>query len=439
MNSIFTAYSDLWRKYFPDHWSLYRLKDLIVSSRGGVWGDDSKSDVNDIVCYRIADFDYPNYCLKFDNLTLRNILPTQQEGRLLKYGDLLLEKSGGGEKMPVGRVVFVNSYQRAVCSNFIQVLSISDKASSRYLLYLFNSIYTNRVNTLFFNQTTGIQNLQTSYYLSQEVLLPPIDEQEAIAAFLDKKCEKIGREIELLERKADAYKRLRCSLINRAVTRGLNPKVPLKPSGNDWIGYIPAHWSLHPLRSFITLISPETKDDRDFQLLSVTRDKGVIVRGERGEDGNNNRIPDDLSNYKVVQKNQFVINKMKAWMGSFGVSDYDGIVSPAYYICDVHNIYEPFLSLAIRGKLYTNFFWKYSKGIRVDQWDMSPLALKEIPFVTPPTVEQKEIVAYIEEKCSKIDAIIEKIATKVERLKELKRSLINEVVTGKRAITTCKP
>ena len=112
----------------------------------------------------MADFDYPNYCLKFDNLTLRNVLPSQQENRLLHYGDLLLEKSGGGDKMPVGRVVFVNSNQPAVCSNFIQALTINDKASSRFILYLFNSIYSNRVNTLFFNQTTGIQNLQTAYY-----------------------------------------------------------------------------------------------------------------------------------------------------------------------------------------------------------------------------------------------------------------------------------
>jgi len=160
------------------------------------------------------------------------------------------------------------------------------------------------------------------------------------------------------------------------------------------------------------------------------------MRGARGEDGNNNRVPDDLSNYKVVNKNQFVINKMKAWMGSYGVSRFDGIVSPAYYICSVHNICEPFFSLAIRCKLYTNFFWKYSKGIRIDQWDMSPLALKEIPFVTPPKDEQKAIVAYLDEKCTKIDVIIEKINSQIERLKELKRSLINEVVTGKRAINT---
>ena len=279
-------------------------------------------------------------------------------------------------------------------------------------------------------------NISQKIVANMLIDVPPVAEQEAIAAYLDKECEKIGREIELLERKADGYRRLRRSLINRAVTRGLNPNAPLKPSGNDWIGDIPAYWSVEPLRRFLTLISPERKGDSDLQLLSVTRDKGVIIRGAKGEDGNNNRIPDDLSDYKIVHRNQFVVNKMKAWMGSYGVSQYDGIVSPAYYICDVHNIFEPFLSVAIRCKMYTNFFWKYSKGIRVDQWDMSPLALREIPFVTPPITEQREIVAYLDEKCAKIGAIVEKIETKIERLKELKRSLINEVVTGQRAINT---
>ena len=351
--------------------------------------------------------------------------------RVVKKGDVLIST--------------VRTYLRAIAdidwdaeniiaSTGFAVYTPNNKINTRFLAYAAKS--TEVINQICANSKgVSYPAIQAPILSAVEIPYFDIKAQEAIAAYLDRECEKIGRQIELLERKADAYKRLRRSIINRAVTRGLNPHAPLKPSGNDWIGNIPAHWSLNPLRSFITLISPEKKEDRDSQLLSVTRDKGVIVRGERGEDGNNNRIPDDLSNYKVVQKNQFVINKMKAWMGSYGVSNYDGIVSPAYYICDVHNIYEPFLSLAIRCKLYTNFFWKYSKGIRVDQWDMSPLALKEIPFVIPPNVEQKGIVAYLDEKCGKIDAVIEKIGSQVERLKELKRSLINEVITGKRAIT----
>lgn len=157
------------QKSAPAHWQIRRFKDIITSSRSGIWGDEEKGDANDIVCYRVADFDYSNLCLKFDNITYRNVLPEQANEKLLSEGDLLLEKSGGGEKMPVGRVVLVNSPQRAVCSNFIQALSVNKKQSARFVLYLFHSIYSNRINTLFFNQTTGIQNLKTAHYLAQEI------------------------------------------------------------------------------------------------------------------------------------------------------------------------------------------------------------------------------------------------------------------------------
>lgn len=222
MISIFTVYSDICKKSAPAHWQIRRFKDIITSSRSGIWGDEEKGDANDIVCYRVADFDYSNLCLKFDNITYRNVLPEQANEKLLSEGDLLLEKSGGGEKMPVGRVVLVNSPQRAVCSNFIQALSVNKKQSARFVLYLFHSIYSNRINTLFFNQTTGIQNLKTAHYLAQEIFLPPYSEQEAIAAYLDKECEKIGRKIELLERKAGC----------------LQPtsSLPDQPRRHPWIG-----------------------------------------------------------------------------------------------------------------------------------------------------------------------------------------------------------
>lgn len=433
MKTIFTAYSDTWRQYFPAHWSLCRIKDFIESSRAGVWGDESKSDVNDIICYRMADFDYPNYCLKFDNLTLRNILPNQQEGRMLKYGDLLLEKSGGGEKMPVGRVVFVNSNQRAVCSNFIQALTVSDKASPRFVLYLFNSIYTNRVNTLFFNQTTGIQNLQTPYYLSQEIAMPPIDEQVTIAAYLDRECEKIGHQIELLERKADAYKRLRRSIINRAVTRGLNPNAPLKPSGIPFLGNVPQHWVIRRIKSLFderVELSGTGKED----LLSVSEYYGVAKRADKVE-GENISRSDSLEGYKLCYINDIVSNIMLAWKGSLGRTSYDGIVSPAYGVYKpIGKLNSRYYHYLFRTEIYKGIFRTNSRGIIESRLRLYTPNFLAIQTIYPPVEEQKEIVAYLDEKCGKIDAIIEKIGTQVERLKELKRSLINEVVTGKRAI-----
>ncbi len=382
----------------------------------------------------MADFDYPNYCLKFDNLTLRNVLPSQQENRLLHYGDLLLEKSGGGDKMPVGRVVFVNSNQPAVCSNFIQALTINDKASSRFILYLFNSIYSNRVNTLFFNQTTGIQNLQTAYYLSQEIALPPVAEQEAIAEYLDKECEKIGRNIELLERKADAYKRLRRSIINRAVTRGLNLDVPLKPSASSLTDKIPEHWNERRIKDFF--IETSIKGFPKEPMLCATQSRGVIPQSMY-----ENRVVaalTGLENMKLVEKGNFVIS-LRSFQGGIEYAHYRGIISAAYTILGLDgNNSKEYFRYFFKSPTLIKLMKKCVTGIREGQ-NINYTVLKYEKVPLPPYIEQQQIAAYLDEKCGKIDAIIEKIGTQIERLKELKRSLINEVVTGKRAIIINKP
>lgn len=436
MNSVFTAYSDLYRDSFPPHWRVCRFKDIIISSRGGVWGEEAQSDEYDIVCYRMADFDYSNFCLKFDNLTYRNIHPSQQEGRLLAEGDLLLEKSGGGEKMPVGRVVYVNSDQPAVCSNFIQALSVSHHTSSRFILYLFNSIYTNRVNTIFFNQTTGIQNLQTPYYLSQEIVLPPISEQEAIVAYLDKECEKIYREIKLLKRKADAYTRLRCALINCAVTRGLNPNVPMKPSGIPWIDFLPAHWEIKRGKSIFQEIYREVRPEDG--TVTCFRDGEVTLRTNRRTTGFTESEKE--IGYHGVRVGDLVIHQMDAFAGSIGISDSDGKCSPICIVCQP--LYKDkavlkYYCQLLRMMAHRGFIQSLAKGIRERTTDFRYKTLVTLHFPVPPFQEQQEIAAYLDEKCAKINAIIEKIDFKIERLKELKRSLINEVVTGKRAIKTC--
>lgn len=434
MISIFTVYSDICKKSAPAHWQIRRFKDIITSSRSGIWGDEEKGDANDIVCYRVADFDYSNLCLKFDNITYRNVLPEQANEKLLSEGDLLLEKSGGGEKMPVGRVVLVNSPQRAVCSNFIQALSVNKKQSARFVLYLFHSIYSNRINTLFFNQTTGIQNLKTAHYLAQEFFLPPYSEQEAIATYLDKECEKIGRKIELLERKADAYSRLRRSLINRAVTRGLAPNVSLKPSGDKWIGYIPQHWGYERVEKYF---HNNTSYNKDFQYKHAFKFfKGTIIH--KDETFEEDEYQDTYEKYTIVEPNDIIINGLNLNYDlksmRVGKVTENGIITSAYIVLrPYNNVYSDFFNYLFKAFDYRKFFHGMGKGIRLTL-SFNELRYFEIPV--PPIEEQKEIAAYLDEKCAKIDAILEKINTEVERLKELKRSLINEVVTGQRAIDT---
>lgn len=177
-----------------------------------------------------------------------------------------------------------------------------------------------------------------------------------------------------------------------------------KDSGVPWIGDIPGHWEVHQLRKYLSLVSDKGYPDE--QLLSVTRESGVIIRNTDSKEENHNFIPDDLSNYKLVKQGQFAVNKMKAWQGSYGVSQHHGIVSPAYYVCNLNNINPAFFSVAIRSKAYVPFFTQMSKGIRSGQWDLSPIALKQIFFIEPPLVEQEKIVAFLDKQTNLIESCI---------------------------------
>ena len=169
----------------------------------------------------------------------------------------------------------------------------------------------------------------------------------------------------------------------------------------------------------------------DLPLLSVVREKGVIKRDIENFDENHNFIPDDLSNYKVVKVGQLAMNKMKAWQGSYGISSHDGIVSPAYFVFNVHGVSGEFFHAALRSKAYVPFFTQASDGVRVGQWDLAESRMKEISFFFPPVSEQVAIVRFINDATADICAAISRLEREIELLREYRTRLVADVVTGK--------
>mgnify|MGYP001642999577 CR=1 FL=1 len=259
--------------------------------------------------------------------------------------------------------------------------------------------------------------------------LPPLSEQRAIVAYVERKGRQIDAYIARQAEQIERLKELRQTIISHAVTRGIHPYTRFRPTGIPWIPEVPEHWEVRKLRHFIEMISE--KNHPQEPLLSVVRDQGVIFRDVTSKEENHNAIPDDLSGYKLIEKGHFAINKMKAWQGSYGVSSYRGIVSPAYYTCRLNFEYKAYFNLAIRSDAYVPFFTQYSKGIRVGQWDLSPVGLKEIPFFLPPLFEQRAIVAYIEKKTAAIDRMINACRKQMELMKAYKQRLISDAVTGR--------
>ncbi|MCG9879713.1 MAG: restriction endonuclease subunit S [Bacteroidia bacterium] len=196
----------------------------------------------------------------------------------------------------------------------------------------------------------------------------------------------------------------------------------------EWIGEIPNDWKAERLASILNNVAERNRTD--LPLLSITREKGVILRDLDNEEENHNFIPDDLSNYKVLRKGQFGMNKMKAWQGSYGISEQDGIVSPAYFIFQLRDdLVSRYFHLAIRSQLYISFFGSASDGVRIGQWDLSRDRMKNIPFLIPPLEEQNAIAAFLDRKTALIDQAIDIKQKQIELLKERRQILIHKAVT----------
>lgn len=326
------------------------------------------------------------------------------------------------------------------------VSSLTGIVSPAYFIYdvdytdlipqFFNTAIRSRAYIGFFNQASdgvriGQWDLDEAHMRNIPLFVPTLEEQNAIVDYLDKKCAEIEELISRRQAIIERLKELKQSIIAEAVTKGLNPEVPMKESGIDWIPDIPVHWKVVRLRN---LLHKTTEKGRpDLPLLSVVRELGVILRDVESKEENHNYIPDDLSNYKVLREGQFVINKMKAWQGSYSVSSLTGIVSPAYFIYDVDysGLTSQFFNTAIRSKAYIGFFNQASDGVRVGQWDLDEAQMRNIPLFVPTLEEQNAIVAYLDKKCAEIDELVARQEQIIEKLKELKTSTIAHVVTGK--------
>jgi type I restriction enzyme S subunit len=210
-----------WLGDVPVHWEVRRMRASVTDCVNGIWGSDPDGE-SDITCVRVADFDRKNLRVSLQRKTIRSISSSARSRRLLQRGDLLLEKSGGGDKQPVGAVVIYNHDEPAVCSNFVARLSIHEGYEPKFVNYLFSALYACRVNVPSIKQTTGIQNLDSKSYLAERAGFPSKIEQQKIAAYLDKACQGFATAIEKLENEIQLLTEYRIRLVADIVTGKLD-------------------------------------------------------------------------------------------------------------------------------------------------------------------------------------------------------------------------
>jgi type I restriction enzyme S subunit len=215
-------------RHAPAHWRTVRLKQTVAACRSGVWGEEARGGTEDVICVRIADFDRLRLRTDLRDPTMRFIPPAYRRGRMLAAGDLLLEKSGGGDGQPVGAVVIHESHAPAVCSNFIARISVAPGFDARYLCYLHAALYRLGVNRRSISQTTGIQNLDCKCYLEELVRVPEYEEQTQIASLLDRKTALLDGLVRVKQRLLDVLRERRETLITQNIGTDSRKRTRLK-------------------------------------------------------------------------------------------------------------------------------------------------------------------------------------------------------------------
>ena len=407
-----------WLGEVPEHWEIKPIKSLYTRVKKTGFEQETLLSVYREYGVIIKSSRDDNHNRASDDLS-----PYQ----LVNIGDLVINKMKAWQGS-----LAISEYKGIVSpAYYIYTPIITDILNDKFI---HNQIRSKYFVQSYKNFSKGIRvgqwDLENDLFVRINLYIPPLSEQTQIANYLDKETAKIDTLIAKQEKLIELLEEQRKSVISHAVTKGLDPNAPMKDSGIEWLGEVPEHWEIKPIKSLYTRVKKTGFEQET--LLSVYREYGVIIKSSR--DDNHNRASDDLSPYQLVNIGDLVINKMKAWQGSLAISEYKGIVSPAYYIytpiiTDILN--DKFIHNQIRSKYFVQSYKNFSKGIRVGQWDLENDLFVRINLYIPPLSEQTQIANYLDKETAKIDILITKQKRLIEKLKEYRASVISHAVTGK--------
>jgi type I restriction enzyme, S subunit len=278
--------------------------------------------------------------------------------------------------------------------------------------------------------TSDMWSLRPEHFKMIYTPEPPPDEQAAIVRFLDWANGRLERAIRAKRKVIALLNEQKQAIIHRAVTRGLEPSVPLKPSGIPWLGDIPQHWEVRRAKYLFREVDERSSDGSE-ELLSVSHLTGVTPRSQK------NITMFKAASYaghKLCRPGDLVVNTMWAWMGALGVSTYSGIISPAYAVYrprQPKGIVGIYMDGLLRSRPYVSNIICHSTGLRASRLRLYPEEFFRLPIIQPPPEEQERIVERIHGETAELDAAISRLEREIELLREYRTRLVADVVTGK--------
>ncbi|MBI4656455.1 MAG: restriction endonuclease subunit S [Elusimicrobia bacterium] len=429
-----------WLGDIPTHWGIKRIKTILVKNDGGVWGEDF--DDNGTIVLRSTEQTIDgNWCIT--EPAKRRLSAHEYTSAVLKEGDLLITKSSGST-LHIGKTSIVTKEIEALncCySNFMQRLRPHKDAVPRFLWYVLNGELGRKQFDYLSNTTTGLANLNSEVIGNVCATLPLIEEQRAIASFLDRETERIDALIAKKERQIELLQEKRSALISHAVTKGLNPNAPMKDSGVAWIGKIPAHWEVRKIKSLATKIG-SGKTPRGGSEIYV--DSGVMLLRSQNIHFDGLRLDDvvfigpeidmGMSNTRV-QPQDVVLNITGAslgrsclipeGMGPSNVNQHVCIIRPRQKDVLPYYLYATICSNPIQSQIFACENGVSREGLNFQQ-------VGNILTTLPLDInEQAKIVEYLNHETERIDMVSAKIKESIYKLREYRTALISAAVTGK--------
>ena len=345
-------------------------------------------------------------------------------GKIYK-NDVLLVKDGA----TIGKVAIAERLPAAksAVNEHVFLLRFAQPNSPKFYFYFLQS--TLGQDQIWLEVRGSAQPGLNSEFQNVLVAPNPIPEvQRAVATFLDRETGKIDELIAKKERLIELLEEKRAALVTHAVTRGLNPDAPLRDSGIEWLGQIPAHWEVK--RSKQVLIERNDRSTTgDEEMLTVSHITGVTPRSEKEV---NMFEAETTEGYKLVSPNNLVINTLWAWMGAMGVARHEGIVSPAYHVYRIASDLLPkFVDYLVHIDAFKSEVTRFSKGVWSSRLRLYPHGLYEVILPIPPFHEQRAIAAHLKAEQERSAALQTMLRSSIKLLQERRSALITVAVTGK--------
>ena len=413
-----------WIGEIPEDWDVGPVKYFYTIQTGftPLTQNEKYYDENGAIWVTIADITQCNKYIVDSKSKISNFYLEQYSPKETPVGSLLYSF-----KLSIGVTAFagVPLYTNEAIASFINTEFVN-------LGFLYYSSFL-----ILYNANTNIYGAKL---LNQEliknalIVFPPIAEQQRIADYLDKKCAAVDRLMENQRLQIEKLKEYKQSLITEVVTKGLDKTVPLKSSGVEWVGDIPEGWKVCRIKDLF-----ELRNERNYEelskvnLISLYTELGVMQHADIEETTGNKAVK--AEGYKLVYKNDIVVNIILCWMGAVGKSNYNGVTRPAY------DVYKPnskarsnYYHYLFRTAQFNGECYRYGRGIMMMRWRTYSSEFRAISVPCPPLSEQQQIAEYLDKKCAEIDELISIKQQKIEKLTEYKKSLIYEYVTGKKEV-----